>query len=310
MDIRAVLEHLDWLFAEKRLEQVEPYLTQHLAEARQEGDAGAALTLLNELAGFYRSTSQTEKSLDMAKQALKAIQDMGLAGTSAHGTTLINAATAYRAAGNRERAASLYQEALATLQSLGASGYSLASLLNNMSQLFQDLGRHGEALSFLEQALALLAPREDAAEIATTHANMALSLLSLNRLPEAQEHLEQAFALFEAGDGPRDAHYGAALAAAGELAYREGDFRQAVDWYQKALPEIRSSFGENEGYRITCQNLEAARNALAQQAASPDTLAQQAASPDPAPDTSAQQQAASPDTAPAGAGGQGTGVRP
>ena len=266
MDIQSVLAHLDWLFEEKRLDQVEPYLTGHLEEARQEGDAGAALTLLNELAGFYRSTSQTEKSLDMAEQALTAIGEMGLAGTAPHGTTLINAATAYRAAGDLNRAAALYQEALATLQLLGETGYPLASLLNNMSQVYQSLEQHEEALLCLNQALEILTSQEDAApEIATTHSNLALSLLSLGRNQDAKEHLDQALALFEAGDGPRDAHYGAALAAAAELAYREGDFQRAVDLYQKALPEIKSSFGENDGYQITCQNLEAAKKALAAQ---------------------------------------------
>lgn len=264
MDIQSVLAHLDWLFEEKRLDQVEPYLTRQLEEAQLAKDAGAALTLLNELTGFYRSTSQTEKSLDMAEQALKAIQNMGLAGTAPHGTTLINAATAYRAAGNLSRAAVLYQEALATLQLLGENGYPLASLLNNMSQVYQALDQHEEALICLNQAMGILTSLKDAApEIATTHSNLALSLLSLGRNSEAKEHLEQALALFEEGDGPRDAHYGAALAAAAELAFREGDFRRAVDLYQKALPEIKSSFGENDGYQITCQNLEAAQKALA-----------------------------------------------
>ncbi len=263
MNVQSVLSHLDWLLEEKQLDQVEPYLTRQLEEARQEGDAGAALTLLNELAGFYRSTSQTEKSLEMADQALKAIGDMGLAGTAPHGTTLINAATAYRAAGDLSRAADLYQEALATLQLLGETGYPLASLLNNMSQVYQALEQHQEAISCLEQAMEILQTLKDArAEVATTHSNLALSLLSLERREEAREHLDQALALFEEGDGPRDAHYGAALAAAAELAYREGDFLRAVALYEKALPEIRSSFGENDGYRITCQNLEAARKAL------------------------------------------------
>ena len=94
MDIQAVLAHLDGLFADKKLDDVAPFLTSQLEAAREKGDAGAVLSLMNELVGFYRSTSQTAASLSMAQQALQMVEAMGLENTPAQGTTLINAATA------------------------------------------------------------------------------------------------------------------------------------------------------------------------------------------------------------------------
>ena len=111
MEIQSVLDQLDQLFVQKKLAEVEPFLTGRLQVALEEGDAGSALTLMNELAGFYRSVSQPEKSLEAAEQALSAVSLMKLSGTAPHATTLLNAATAYRAAGDLTRALSLYQEA-------------------------------------------------------------------------------------------------------------------------------------------------------------------------------------------------------
>ena len=138
----------------------------------------------------------------------------------------------------------------------------MAGLLNNMSQVYQTLNRHNDAIFCLNQAMEILTALSDAeVEIATTHSNLALSLLSMGQAEEAKKHLEQAIALFESQPGPRDAHYGAALAALAELSYRTGDFSGAVDFYERALAEIRESFGENNDYRITEKNLELAKKA-------------------------------------------------
>ena len=142
----------------------------------------------------------------------------------------------------------------------GEQGYALASLLNNMSQVYQAQGRHAEAVPFYERALVLLAPLPGVdAEIATTHSNLALSLIALQRLDEAAREIEKALTLFERGPEPRDAHYGAALAAAGHL---RGDYHQAAQHFEKALPEIERSFGKNDSWHTTARNLEQARKML------------------------------------------------
>lgn len=263
MDIHQTLATLDGLFAAKQLNDVEPFLLAQLAQAQQEGDKAARLALLNELVGYYRSISRSEDSLKMAALAMGLVAEMGLAGTPACATTIVNAATAYRAAGDLSHAAMLYEDALQILEKNGEQGYTLASLLNNMSQVYQAQGRHAEAVSFYERALVLLAPLPGVdAEIATTHSNLALSLIALQRLDEAAREIEKALALFERGPEPRDAHYGAALAAAGQLSYLRGDHRQAAQYFEAALPEIERSFGKNDSWHTTARNLEQARKML------------------------------------------------
>lgn len=261
MDIQSVLAQLDGMFARKELSQVEPLLLEALDQATREGDNASRLTLLNELVGYYRSISRNDDALKMAAAALGLIADMGLAGTKACATTLVNVATAYRAAGDLTRAARYYEDARVIYERLGEHGYGMASLLNNMSQVSQTLGRHAEAIPLLERALALLKTLNGVdAENATTHSNLALSLMALGQLDEAENHIREALAIFESTNGLRDAHYGAALAAAGELYSLRGDHAAAVRYYEQALPEIERSFGKNDGYQSTLRRLENERN--------------------------------------------------
>ena len=244
MDIHQTLATLAGLFAAKQLNDVEPFLLAQLAQAQQEGDKAAQLALLNELVGYYRSISRSEDSLKVAALAMGLVAEMGLAGTPACATTFVNAATAYRAAGDLSHAAMLYEDALQILEKNGEQGYA-------------------EAVPFYERALVLLAPLPGVdAEIATTHSNLALSLIALQRLDEAAREIEKALALFERGPEPRDAHYGAALAAAGQLSYLRGDHRQAAQYFEAALPEIARSFGKNDSWHTPARTLEQARKML------------------------------------------------
>ena len=66
MDIQSVLQQLDSLFQRGEYAQVEDFMLDHIARAEAEGDKGAMLSLLNELMGYYRSTSRFKDSLAAA----------------------------------------------------------------------------------------------------------------------------------------------------------------------------------------------------------------------------------------------------
>ena len=62
MNIETVLNQLDDLFSMQKIDDVEPYLSDQLAIATKEGDYGSCITIMNELIGFFRDTSQYEKA--------------------------------------------------------------------------------------------------------------------------------------------------------------------------------------------------------------------------------------------------------
>jgi tetratricopeptide (TPR) repeat protein len=271
-DINVFLTHLDELFDTKQTTTaVEPYLFKSIDAARAAADKAAELTILNEFMGFYRSQSMHGKGVAATQEALNLVKSMGIEGTEAATTTLINAATEYRAAGRYDTALALYQEALAssaqTLESGDATARrKLAALHNNLSIAYSDLQQFSKAQEELETALTILTsispdPATDI-DVGSTHANLALVCFSNGQPDAANEHTAAAMRIFEAGKHEDASHFSSALAAAGETFFHMDKFADSVAAYERALDLIRRSYGtDNDYYAITAQNLAAAKEA-------------------------------------------------
>ena len=240
MDTQQMFQELDHLYAQGKLDEAEEKM------------------MCNEMEGLYRNTGRVAQAVDMADMALSLIAGMGLDGSIHHGTTLLNAATARRMAGDVEKALSQYREAEAIFKNLGKTdGYEMASLYNNISQIYQEQEEHEKALESLDKALELIKKMENSeAEVATTHVNRALSLMALGRLDEADEELKESLTFYASPEGVQSGHFGSALAAAGELAWRRGNYDQAIGLLEKALMVTQSRFGESDACAVIRQNLE------------------------------------------------------
>ena len=256
MVIEEVLKQLDELFAQRHVDQVEPFLLQKMDEADAEGDVGSMITLLNELIGHYRETGEFEKSISCCKQVLILTEQAGLKGTVVYATTLLNVANACRAAGLLRESMIYYQEVKAIYEKeLEHGDFRYASLYNNMSLLFQEMGDFESACDCLERALSIATMHADARiEVAVTYTNLAASQLKLGRYQDAIDNLQRAFAIFEA-DEDKDYHYSGALSAMGEAQYLAGNLEESARYYRLALHEIERNVGRNKAYEITLQNL-------------------------------------------------------
>ena len=265
MNIDEIFAEIDRLYTANESEKVEEYILGKLTEATKLGDENVMIQLLNELIGHYRETSEFDKMNTFAEKLLDILENSSLAGSMAHATSLLNVANAYRAAGRLKESNALYQDVKKYYDANVAPDSMLyASLLNNMSLLFQEMGDHESAADCLERALGitLLYP-ECRIEQATTYANLATTLIKLERLDEAEQHLEKAFELFEQYEEP-DYHYSAALSAMAEISYMRKEFEKAVTFYKKACDEIEKFVGKSRAYEITKQNMEKAMQALEQ----------------------------------------------
>ncbi len=265
MDVNVFLQGIDAKYETGSRAEISAYLLRHLNEADSEKDYNAAVTVLNEMVGFYRSISDHASAIQAANQAIAVLRSLGYEDTVPFGTTLLNAATAHRAAGDNIRALELFAGALNILsQHLPEDDYQLAGVYNNASAIYEELGNYGEALENLERAVAILQKR-DGLEIdtATAMTNLAQVLLKMGRQDEAVETLEKAMAIFRGAHaetaGP---HYAAALAGMGEVWYRTGRYDEAVTAYESALEHIRAAVGENADYAFTLRNCAVACEAL------------------------------------------------
>lgn len=266
MDIRKILADYDAMFGKYDLSDIENYLKQQLQQAEKENESSARITLLNEIIGFCRDTSQREKALAYCSE-LKGLADaLNMQGTVEYATVLLNIANAYRAFDRLSEASDMYMQVLDIYnRHADTPEYLYASLYNNWSHVYQELGNYIKAKELLEKALKILMNGSGLdIQQATTRVNIASALLNIGTeeaYVEASAHLQQALSIFEK-DGGRDFHYSAALVAMGDACSFRKDYQQAAEYYSKGLKEIEKHTGHNDNYKKTLLKYEDAKRKL------------------------------------------------
>ncbi len=256
MDIDKVLTEYDAMFGVNSLEEIEAFLSEKISEAEAESDNDSKLTLLNEQMGFYRDISKKEKCLECCKKNMELLDEMGLAGTAEYATSLLNVANAYRAFGLHNESLEYHKKVEEIfLNRLPENAFAFASLYNNWSLLYQEMGEFENAARMLKKAKRVVDLYKDAKiEQATTRTNLAATLLALcknedydDRYNEAIKYLEEALAIFEA-DGGKNSHYSAALATKGDALYMKKDFGDAASYYKRSMEELFLHVGKTDAY--------------------------------------------------------------
>ena len=257
-DVQRFLRGLDAIFdVHKAPEQAEPYLQKARTEAEHSHNDAGLLTVLNETMGFYRSQGRHTDNLPIIRESLSIADHLHLQeiDPQAWATTLTNAATGMRAAGQYEEAEQLYRQALdAATSAFSPTDRRLAALHNNMSMLYSETGRLDQAKRELEQALDLLEQSSPDAsadiDVASTHTNLALLLLQMDRYwaSDAMQHAQKALTIYRTGHLEHSAHYASALAGYAQACYMAGCLQDAVSGYEHALSVIEECYGRNTDY--------------------------------------------------------------
>ncbi|MUH59972.1 DUF4037 domain-containing protein [Bifidobacterium canis] len=276
-DVNAFLAGLDDLFANHTAkDKADDYLKQAMADAENAEDWGGLLTVLNETMGFYRSQGRHDDNQWIIQRALELALRMGLEGTEAWTTTLINAATSQRAAGNFDQAQELFDQALDSARATYApNDRRLAALHNNRSMLFSETNRKDQAIAELRASLDILehssVDAQSDVDIASTCTNLALAMLdspestdSEGELREARALAQRSLDIYEHAHAQGSAHYASALAGYAHVCFAAHDYAAAVSGYRDALAVIERCYGKNtDYYRVTAENLAEAERKLA-----------------------------------------------
>lgn len=242
-------EQIDRLFAENKGAEAEKLLEQALAEAYENQYFLDAVPILNELIGYCRETSQVERSYHYAKEVQEILENLGLEGSLHHGTTLLNIANAYRAGGRLEDSLEKYNQVAVIYEELLQEDDMLwASLHNNISLLYQEMGRFDLAKEALLKALEIVVKKKDTIfEQAVTYTNLANTCLQLRQDEEAKQYFTGAILLFEKYD-IKDTHYCAALSSLGTYYFQKKEYEKAEEYFVKAMEGIEAHLGRNEYY--------------------------------------------------------------
>ncbi len=252
MNINEVLQEYDSMFGRCALSEIEAFLKQNIERANSEKDYGSMITLLNEIIGFYRDTTKRDEALLHSEKLLHVMDEINLQGRVEYATSLLNIANAYRAFGLCKESINLYEEVYANYQmNVKLGSFDYASLFNNWSLVYQEIGDFEKARELLMKALEVVDLYEEALiPQANTRTNLAVTLLQLQdekAYSEAMKYLSQALAIYEK-DGGKDFHYGAALVAMGDAHMRKKEYDTASKYYARGMEEVKHHVGETDNY--------------------------------------------------------------
>lgn len=208
-----IIEKMDEYMSRRDYAGAERHLLYWREEARQGRDQRGELMVLNELVGHYRKTSEGDKAMACAADALKLLDALDLRGGISEGTTCVNIATAMNAFGENERAMALFERARAVyVASPATEPQLLGGLYNNMALTCVSLRRFDEALGLYERAMAQM-QRVTYGELeqAVTCLNMANLIEDRDGMEAGElaiyDLLERAAALLDTPSIPRDGYY-------------------------------------------------------------------------------------------------------
>ena len=265
MDIQEILKRVDAFLEQNRGEEAEKLMLESLTQAVSEQDDNILLQLLNELLSFYRETSRVQDADRIAAQAIAQAERMGLQGTVPYATTLLNVANAYRAGGRFQESLEYYlkvQELYGRL--FETDNMFVASLQNNFSLLYQEMGDYEKARECLLKALEISRENDAAYEVGVTYANLAATCVQLGRQEEAVEYARSAVQLFQEL-GVQDVHYAAALAALGAYHFQNKEFQSALEYYRRAGEIVEKTLGQNQAFHRLKEHVAACEQALAEE---------------------------------------------
>ena len=216
----------------------------------------ARIAVLNEMACFYRGTSNWNKCISAFDAVIDELTIRGLEKTNQYAVVLLNEAGAFRLMGEFDKALATFAKAEEILTSNGdADPYELAGLYNNTGLVYQDMGKLDKAIENFELALDYLAKADDTeAEIATNSANLAIAYYSSGNLNKALDCLNRSIAIFEKLDDGMNPHYAGALNTKAVVLFNNGDFAGAAATFADAAAKTKLIFGENKDYATLCRN--------------------------------------------------------
>ena len=269
MDIQQVLKGLDQLFNNRESDKIEDYLSAHLEQALKEGEVGGAITLINELLGFYPDTSQYDKAEAYCEKLLLFMERAGLKDTVHYGTSCINIANVYRASGRLEDSLTHYQKVFEVYDRvLEHNDFLYASLYNNLSLLYQEMQQFDKASEALNSALEIVKGYPEAVvELGVTYTNLAASYVKEGKLALAKEASAQALAIFEK-NLTEDFHYSATRSVAGDIRFAGEEYDKAREYYEQAMLALRQHVGITHAYFRIVSNLQLTMERLGE----PDAL--------------------------------------
>ena len=156
-----VMEKVNRLYDANDYSEAERIMLYWLSESERTGDQRHAFSICNELMGIYRKNGNRDAALFYLSKTLALADDLCIRKRHEGAVALLNAATVYEAFDLPEKAIILFDEARSIFEQEETDGLLLAGLYNNMALTLTSLCRYPDAEKNFHSALRLLQDRRD-----------------------------------------------------------------------------------------------------------------------------------------------------
>ncbi|HEX4701676.1 MAG TPA: BTAD domain-containing putative transcriptional regulator, partial [Pseudonocardiaceae bacterium] len=203
-----------------------------ITAAKRSGSYRGRAHMLNGLGGAYMDLGDFDRSMRCFVGVLRLAEPEH--DTFLQAAALCNLGVVHARAGNTNRALAYHMRSLDLYQSVADCDASRINLYVNIGDLLVKLGRHEEAIEYLDRGMALVRESEvDRAMSVLVH-NIGLALAGLGRHAEALDHFDRSLAEnqkwgFRSLAASNLEQRGASLAALGDLAGARRSWQQALD---------------------------------------------------------------------------------
>lgn len=155
--VARIIEKLDDFFKVNNLNEAAKLLEYWQREAENIGDLSGELSVVNEMLGFYRRTSEEEKALFAVERAQKLIELTNSTFSLSGATILINMATTLKAFGILEEAVNTYEKACIIYEDkkISKDDPRYAPLYNNYATTLTDTGDFEKAEKLYKKAIEI-----------------------------------------------------------------------------------------------------------------------------------------------------------
>ena len=244
-----IIKEIDAQYGKRSVADMETYLIQTIngvAEKYGVNSAGFA-SLLNELGGFYRTTSRYQKSEEFFLKAKEIIERTMGEENPDYATTLNNLAGVYRLTGDFIKAEKMFLRAIEIYKRISyEESFVYASALNNLGLIYMDTKKFEKAVLLFEEANKISKTSKNSPIIyATGLGNLANAYLALGQIERARKMLIEAATVYKTFNKEDNNHYASALNSLGTFYFTTNSFRKAEPLFLKVLALREKDFGQN-----------------------------------------------------------------
>ncbi len=173
--VSRVIEKLDLCFKKNDLKSAEELLEYWQREALSLGDTRGELSIVNEMLGLYRKTSDKVKGEKAIERSLKLLRITKNEDTVSGATIILNAATTCKAFGRTAQGIELYEKTNEIYKNnLSEDDILFSAFYNNYATALVDVGDYATALNFYNKAIEITSrDLKSQLDCAITYVNLA-----------------------------------------------------------------------------------------------------------------------------------------